>query len=68
MKLVSFFSGAGGLDLGFKKAGFEVVQIFLQMKYQSVMELLEGHHVKVGVRQERKGGLMIQEVSYFLIS
>lgn len=25
MKLVSLFSGAGGLDLGFKKAGFEVV-------------------------------------------
>ncbi|OOQ58485.1 DNA cytosine methyltransferase [Mucilaginibacter pedocola] len=25
MKLVSFFSGAGGLDLGFKKAGFNTV-------------------------------------------
>lgn len=25
MKLVSFFAGAGGLDLGFKKAGFEII-------------------------------------------
>jgi DNA (cytosine-5)-methyltransferase 1 len=25
LKIVSFFSGAGGLDLGFKKAGFEIV-------------------------------------------
>ncbi len=25
MKLVSLFSGAGGLDLGFKKAGFEII-------------------------------------------
>lgn len=25
MKVVSFFSGCGGLDLGFEQAGFEVV-------------------------------------------
>ena len=25
MKIASLFSGAGGLDLGFEKAGFEVV-------------------------------------------
>ncbi len=25
MRLVSLFSGAGGMDLGYKKAGFQVV-------------------------------------------
>ena len=25
MKIVTFFAGAGGLDLGFQKAGFNVV-------------------------------------------
>lgn len=25
MKIVSFFAGAGGLDLGFEKAGFNVI-------------------------------------------
>lgn len=25
MKIVSFFAGAGGLDLGFEKAGYEVI-------------------------------------------
>ena len=25
MKIVSFFSGAGGLDLGFQKAGFDII-------------------------------------------
>ena len=24
MKIISLFSGAGGLDLGFEKAGFEI--------------------------------------------
>lgn len=25
MRLISLFSGAGGLDLGFQKAGYEIV-------------------------------------------
>ena len=28
MKIISLFSGAGGLDLGFEKAGFEKAKIF----------------------------------------
>ena len=27
MKLVSFFSGSGGLDLGFEKSGFEIIDM-----------------------------------------
>ena len=27
MKVVSLFSGGGGLDLGFKKAGFEIASV-----------------------------------------
>ena len=26
MRLISLFSGAGGLDLGFQKAGYEIVE------------------------------------------
>ena len=50
MKLISLFSGAGGLDLGFQKAGYEIVAAnefdktiwetyakYLQMNFQNVM-------------------------------
>lgn len=33
MKIVSFFAGAGGLDLGFEKAGFDVVNLCELIKY-----------------------------------
>ena len=44
MKLVSFFSGSGGLDLGFKKAGFEVV--WANEYDKSIWETFEKNHRK----------------------
>lgn len=42
MKLISLFSGAGGLDLGFKKAGFEIV---LANEYdKNIWETYEKNH------------------------
>lgn len=42
MKLISLFSGAGGLDLGFKKAGFEVI---IANEYdKSIWETYEKNH------------------------
>lgn len=44
MKIVSFFSGAGGLDLGFTKAGFDVVWA---NEYDSaIWETYEKNHKK----------------------
>ena len=36
MKLISLFSGAGGLDLGFERAGFEIAMAneFNQRRYK----------------------------------
>lgn len=42
MKLISLFSGAGGLDLGFKKAGFEII---IANEYdKSIWETYEKNH------------------------
>lgn len=44
MKLVSLFSGAGGMDLGFKKAGFKVIW---SNEYDStIWETYERNHCK----------------------
>ena len=53
MKLISLFSGAGGLDLGFEKAGFEIVTA---NEYdQSIWETYEKNHgaplLKVDIRE-----------------
>lgn len=42
MKLVTFFAGAGGLDLGFSKAGFEV--IWANEYDKSIWETYEKNH------------------------
>jgi DNA (cytosine-5)-methyltransferase 1 len=42
MKLVTFFAGAGGLDLGFSKAGFDV--IWANEYDKSIWETYEKNH------------------------
>ncbi len=42
MKLVSLFSGAGGMDLGFKKAGFKIV--FANEYDKTIWETYEKNH------------------------
>lgn len=42
MKLVSFFSGAGGLDLGFEQAGFDV--IYANEYDKTIWETFEKNH------------------------
>ncbi len=42
MKIASFFSGAGGLDLGFKNAGFDVV--FANDNWEGCWETFEKNH------------------------
>ena len=44
MKLVSFFSGAGGLDLGFKQAGFDIV--WANEFDREIWETFEKNHPK----------------------
>ncbi len=44
MKIVSFFSGAGGLDLGFQQAGFEI--IWANEYDKDIWETYEKNHPK----------------------
>ena len=43
MKIVSLFSGSGGLDLGFQKAGFDIV--WANEYDKSIWETYEKNHV-----------------------
>lgn len=43
MKIVSLFSGAGGLDLGFEKAGFEIV--FANEYDKTIWDTYEKNHI-----------------------
>ena len=42
MKVVSFFSGAGGLDLGFEQAGFDI--IYANEYDKTIRETFEKKH------------------------
>jgi DNA (cytosine-5)-methyltransferase 1 len=44
MKIVSFFAGAGGLDLGFKKAGFDI--IWANEYDKDIWKTYESNHTK----------------------
>jgi DNA (cytosine-5)-methyltransferase 1 len=44
MNIVSFFSGAGGLDLGFQKAGFKIV--WANEYDRTIWETYEENHKK----------------------
>jgi DNA (cytosine-5)-methyltransferase 1 len=53
MKIASFFAGAGGLDLGFEQAGFEVV--FANEYDQTIWQTYEANHpCKLDKRDIRK--------------
>ena len=53
MKIASFFAGAGGLDLGFEQAGFEIV--FANEYDQTIWQTYEANHpCKLDKRDIRK--------------
>lgn len=56
MKLVSFFSGSGGLDLGFEKAGFDIV--WANEYDKSIWETYEKNHL--GTTLDRRSIVDIQ--------
>ncbi len=37
MDIVSFFSGVGGLDLGFEQAGFQLKEVFITVDYTTAV-------------------------------
>lgn len=52
-KIISLFSGAGGLDIGFHDAGFEVLQaVELEKNYSDIMKLNSGDGLYFGDKLE----------------
>lgn len=61
MKLVSLFSGAGGLDLGFKKAGFDIV--FANEYDKAIWETYEKNH-NIILNKKDIRDIEIEEIPY----
>ena len=51
LKISSFFSGAGGLDLGFKKAGFDI--IFANEFDKNIWDTYEYNHPETKLDKRR---------------
>lgn len=60
MKLVSFFAGAGGLDLGFQKAGFDVV--WANEYDKDIWETYEKNHTNTELDKRSIRKIQIDEV------
>ena len=60
MKLVSFFAGAGGLDLGFQKAGFNVV--WANEYDKDIWETYEKNHTNTELDKRSIRKIQIDEV------
>ncbi len=60
MRIVSFFSGAGGLDLGFTRAGFDV--IWANEYDRDIWETYVKNH---GIRTWKKGVLRMWTLRTF---
>jgi len=52
LKISSFFSGAGGLDLGFKKAGFDI--IFANEFDKNIWDTYEYNHPETTLQTKHK--------------
>jgi DNA (cytosine-5)-methyltransferase 1 len=60
MKIVSFFAGAGGLDLGFQKAGFDVV--WANEYDKDIWETYEKNHPKTELDRRSIVNIQSEEV------
>jgi len=60
MKIVSLFSGAGGLDLGFKRAGFNIV--WANEFDSTIFETYAKNHPETFLRKQDIRNIKIQEI------
>jgi len=64
MKIASFFAGAGGLDLGFRKAGFDI--IWANEYDKDIWETYKKNHSETIAKQVLSEELMTKGDNYFL--